>query len=58
MNDDTMKAADTPHDTLRIRSAGDTSPLPSSDAASQSSADEIFIDLRGNLTHTTDESEE
>lgn len=60
MNDATMKAADTPHDTLKIRSAvsqnstggnvdnmGDGTPVADD-------TDEIFIDLRGNLTHKSE----
>jgi len=58
MNDDTMKASDTPHDTLHVRPtnaadehAPDVAPVQGD------GADEIFIDLRGNLTHTTESDE-
>lgn len=59
MNDDTMKASETPHDTLHIRAANETgTPVaPSVSSQQESSEDEIFIDLRGNLTHKTDDSE-
>lgn len=64
MNDDTMKASDTPHDTLHIRSVAtaNNTTVPSSDGANetpaQDDADEIFIDLRGNLTHKSDSLDE
>lgn len=43
-NDDVMKQDDAPADTLHIQSAGDDSSL-----------DEIFIDMRGNLHHKEEE---
>lgn len=59
MNDDTMKASETPHDTLHIRAANDSSvpAAPSIPSGQDGLEDEIFIDLRGNLTHKTDDSE-
>lgn len=59
MNDDIMKASDTPHDTLRVRGGGTSgvgaaeSPLPKKD-----DTDEIFIDLRGNLIHKSGSDDE
>lgn len=58
MNDDTMKASDTPHDTLRIRSANEAAnPNLPAETPQPGAEDEIFIDLRGNLTHKTDDAE-
>jgi len=59
MNDDTMKAADTPHDTLHIRSTAnqDGDNGGASGEVVQDDADEIFIDLRGNLTHKSDSTD-
>lgn len=62
MNDSTMKSADTPHDTLRIRSANNPSSektlTQTEPIQGTPTEDEIFIDLRGNLTHATDTQDE
>lgn len=62
MNDSTMKSSDVPHDTLHIRSVNAVNEGPAvahDDSPSVAPGeDEIFIDLRGNLTHQSDNQDE